>query len=571
MSSSNHILGEPFHRSMQRRAGRQSTGSIVLLSIGAEFGHQLGMQWKPVVELTEAEKSLISGLGARSSFYVFLRKVRHQLFDAPMQRELDTMFLPKPRGNKPVPAAQLAMLSLLQAYTSTSDDDAIEECMANDRWKLALGTLGSKAPPCSKKTLVFFRSRMVKHGMFQKLLAKTVELAGETKLFDPKKVGKLRLAIDSAPLRGAGRVEDSINLIAHAVRNFLIAMAAWMGASWSDLARDADLHLLKPEQSVKAVLDLDWNQPEARDEALRRIIDDAHQAMAWVMTNHADLVELAGLQGALALVHRVIEQDAERSPKGFVLKQGVAPERIISISDVDMRHGRKSSSQVINGYKRYNSIDLDSRLIIAACALPANRPESEGADKMAPTIQSVGSISELHVDRAFLASQLVVGLEADGIPIIAKPYHMLNPGHFEKTNFQIDMDKLEVKCPVGETAEIDGRVARFQTATCAACPLRSQCQSSSARQGRMITVRTNEPLLQELRERVRTPLGREQLRERVKIEHSLAHLCASQGPRARYQGEQKNDADLARHATVSNLFVLQRHMLNNKPGLLRAA
>jgi hypothetical protein len=88
-----------------------------------------------------------------------------------MQRELETMYSPKPRGNKPAPAAQLAMVSLLQAYTSSSDDDAIEGCKANDRRKLALGTLGSSSPPCSKKTLVFLRTRIVEHGMFEKLLA----------------------------------------------------------------------------------------------------------------------------------------------------------------------------------------------------------------------------------------------------------------------------------------------------------------------------------------------------------------------------------------------------------------
>lgn len=337
------------------------------------------MRWNPGAGLTEEEESLISGLGPRSKFYVFLRKVRHQLFDEAMQDELETMFSSKPRGNKPIPAAQLAMVTLLQAYTSTSDDGAIEECKANDRWKLVLGTLGSKSAPCSKKTLVFFRSRMFKHGMFEKLFAKTVQLAKDTGLFDPKKVGKLRIAIDSAPLRGAGRVEDTINLIGHAVRSVLIAMAAWMGTSWTDLAQQAQLHVLKQDQSVKAAMDIDWDEADARHRALRRVIVDAHQTIAWVITAHSDLVELAGLQPALALVHRIIEQDVERTPAGFAIKEGTAPDRIISVSDVDMRHGRKSSTQTINGYKRYDTIDVDSKLTIAVCVLPANRPESEGA------------------------------------------------------------------------------------------------------------------------------------------------------------------------------------------------
>jgi hypothetical protein len=55
------------------------------------------------------------------------------------------------------------------------------------------------------------------------------------------------------------------------------------------------------------------------------------------------------------------------------------------------------------------------------------------------------------------------------------------------------------------------------------------------------------------------------------LKRSLAHVCASQRPRVRYRCERKNDADLARHATVKNLFILQRHLLNKKPNLLRAA
>ena len=42
-----------------------------------------------------------------------------------------------------------------------------------------------------------------------------------------------------------------------------------------------------------------------------------------------------------------------------------------------------------------------------------------------------------------------------------------------------------------------------------------------------------ERLLAELRERERTPAGRKKLRERVGVEHSLAHIGKWQGDRAR--------------------------------------
>ncbi len=70
----------------------------------------------------------------------------------------------------------------------------------------------------------------------------------------------------------------------------------------------------------------------------------------------------------------------------------------------------------------------------------------------------------------------------------------------------------------------------------------------------------DERLLAELRERQRTPAGRKKLRERVGVEHSLAHIGRWQGDRARYRGERKNLLDLRRSAVVHNLHVIARTM-----------
>ena len=65
-------------------------------------------------------------------------------------------------------------------------------------------------------------------------------------------------------------------------------------------------------------------------------------------------------------------------------------------------------------------------------------------------------------------------------------------------------------------------------------------------------------LLAELRERQRTPHGRAKLRERVAVEHALAHIGHWQGRRARYRGVRKNVFDLRRCAVVHSLHVLAR-------------
>jgi hypothetical protein len=57
-----------------------------------------------------------------------------------------------------------------------------------------------------------------------------------------------------------------------------------------------------------------------------------------------------------------------------------------------------------------------------------------------------------------------------------------------------------------------------------------------------------------------TAKGRERIRERVAVEHRLAHLGRRQGRRARYRGTRKNLFDVRRAATVQNLEIIDRRI-----------
>lgn len=108
----------------------------------------------------------------------------------------------------------LAMVSILQAYEQESDASAVLESMFDQRWQMVLGCLGTEQPVFYQGVLCDFRHRLIKHNMNVMLLEHTVEVA--------KNIGgfcynKLRIALDSAPLEGAGRVEDTFNLIGHAL------------------------------------------------------------------------------------------------------------------------------------------------------------------------------------------------------------------------------------------------------------------------------------------------------------------------------------------------------------------
>ncbi len=86
---------------------------------------------------------------------------------------------------------------------------------------------------------------MIRTDMDYRLLKRTVELAKKSRLFDYKKLPKtLRVAIDSAPLEGAGRVEDTINLLWHAARKIVAGLAVMMDSDPETICRAAQSPLL---------------------------------------------------------------------------------------------------------------------------------------------------------------------------------------------------------------------------------------------------------------------------------------------------------------------------------------
>src|SRR3954464_14996701 len=92
-----------------------------------------------------------------------------------------------------------------------------------------------------------------------------------------------------------------------------------------------------------------------------------------------------------------------------VLGRGVARERLVSVEDPQMRHGRKSRSVRFSGYKRHVLRDLDTELVRAVGVTPANAPEASVTEGIAQDLarQPDAELKELHIDRAYLSSSLV--------------------------------------------------------------------------------------------------------------------------------------------------------------------
>lgn len=520
-------------------------------------------RWSPGTALSRREEFLMKRLKRTRKLFAFLRLHRHELFDDGFQAELEGMYRNTGAGDEPLPPALMCMVTILQGYQRISDAEAVEMSMVDLRWQMVLDCLGAEEPPFSQGALQNFRERLIGADMDRRMLERTIELARKTEEFDWKKLPKdLRMAVDSRPLDGAGRVEDTFNLLGHAARKIVDCAAEILKRPREELCKRAGIPLLL-HRSVKAGLDVNWSDPEEKERAIETLVRQVTSLHDWVVKQRLDLEE--PMRPYIEAVAQVHKQDLEENAQGKMrVRQGVVPDRRVSIEDPEMRHGRKSKTKRFNGYKQHLAADLDTGLITACAVTPANRPEEEAMPELKADIDRQGRVvGELSIDRAYINSGLVSEVIGAGGQVVAKPWAARNSHKdlFTKTDFKIDMRSRTITCPAGQVEAFEpGDVVEFDPEQCGSCRLRSQCTFSASGRGRMVRIADDEQLQHRLRKLQASAKGRERLRERVGIEHHLAHLAARQGPKARYKGCRKNLFDLRRAAVIQNLETNQRIM-----------
>jgi hypothetical protein len=532
-------------------------------------------RWMPCRTHTRQEEVLLKSLRRTRKLFAFLRDHRHELFDDEMQDALESMYRTTGAGKEPVCPARMAMAALMQGYLAVSDAEAVQLTMVDLRWQMVLDRLGSTEEAFSQGAFQEFRQRLIRHDMDRVLLEKTVKLARTTNAFDFRKLPKdLRVAIDSSPLEGAGRVEDTVNLLAHAGRKIVDCVAGLLSWPRERVCTEAGIPLLA-ESSVKKALDYTWSDPADKAEAVSVLVGQLSSLEVWIRDRLPEEIARPPLKNHVETLHQIMEQDLEpdptrggdRSDKTIAVKirHGVAPDRRVSIEDKDMRHGRKSKSKRFNGFKRHLARCLDSGLILACAMMPANRPEEEAADPIEQDLKHLFGgelpIGSLYIDRGYINSSLVVHVLQQHGEIICRPWHARNGAMFSKAQFAINVRDRTITCPANKTQSFAfGTTVEFDPEDCDRCPLRDQCTDASLGHGRTVSIADNEPLQKRLRRLTETRAGRARLRERVPIEHALAHAGRRQGRRARYRGVRNNLYDWRRASTLTNLETVQRHL-----------
>lgn len=527
--------------------------------------------WNAPIPCSDEETAVLK-LCKKQKLWRFLRENRHLILDEEVRGALDGLYSDSGRGRRPESPERLALAMLLQVAFDVADHEVPTLTVVDRRWQMVLDGLGATTPAFSQGTVFDFRERARTSGLMRVLLERTICIARETRGFGHK---RLRAVFDSSPLVGAGRVEDTFNLLGHAIRDLVSVAAKQAGRRPEELHHELGL-TIGSAPSIKAALDVDWRDPAARTVALNALIEQFEQVQQWLKSQFdTEALTTPPLADPLAVVERILEQDTEPDPdspgqgrsnspgagvagakKARRIRQG-GKDRQVSLSDPDMRFGRKSSSRVFAGYKRHVAVDADiPQLICDAEVLAASRPEHEAAAPLLKRLSASFELTEVQIDRGYLPSEALHDHRAKGVTVVSKPPAPRSGKRFSKWDFDVDFDNETATCPAGVVVPLRlGRDTGFPSASCRPCELRKQCVSEKARR-RQVRFHPHEQFHREMANDLGTPDGRAKRRERVVVEHTLARVSAIQGNRARFRGRDKTQFDLERAAVVNNLFVI---------------
>ena len=512
--------------------------------------------------LFEADTAYGAFVG-RDSFYGWLASQRGELF----RDEAFAGLYVLDNGRPSVPPSLLATALVLQTYDGVSDDEAKQRADYDLRWKVALG-VELDARPFAKSTLQEFRAQLIVHDQAAAIFRESLDLAKRRGKFRTKRgeKRKLTVALDTTNILGRGAVKDTYNLLGDGIVKLARVLAKLAGRPLAAWAAAHGYGRYVGQTSLKGTAEIDWSDVAQRRRFLGEIVADADRLLEQARVARSGLAPgsaaEATLMEAAGLLSRVLVQDVERREDGPALKPGVAKDRLLSVHDPEMRHGRKSASKRFDGHKAAVAVDTDEPLIVAVDVLAGNAPDATGALKLVEQAEAnTGCTVDATIgDCAYGSGETRQAFADAGRTIVAKVPTASNQGCFPKTAFTIDLEATRATCPAGQTTQdfkpgpTGGGQFRFAATVCAACPLRAQCVRGSG--GRTVAVHPQERLLQEARAFQASPAFADARRRRQRVEQRIARRVQLGIRQARDVGTPKVRFQLLMAAAVANLTYL---------------
>jgi len=454
-------------------------------------------------------------------------------------------------GRPSVPPARLTKVLILQHYENLSDRKALENVRFNIKWKYALD-VPLDYEGFDRSLLVYFRSRLLISRKERMIFQKTLELAREAGLLK----GKVDQVIDSTPMLGAGAVKDTYELIRDGITRILPLTDRKTTSTMSLSLKVYGRNDPRPK--------INWDERKEREELLFHLVSDAKKVLSHLDTAKDNLN--ADVEDAARLLAKIISQDTEEDTEDRPrIKKGVAKDRIISTTDPEMRHGRKSKSGRFNGYKTHLTKDVSSDIVTNIEVSKANSSDHEMVEPLLDEVKEECGLAtrSLTGDTAYGSSGVQERMRKKKIELISKVPSAKNSQSISKEEFRVDLEKERVICPEGKmtttcykrknSKKESTRIFLFPRKVCEFCIRRSECTTAKS-SGRTITIGPDEEYLQKARERQRTEEFKKIYHSRrPAIERKIAELIYHGLRKTRYVGTRKSRLQALFTAAVVNL------------------
>jgi hypothetical protein len=511
-----------------------------------------------------ADQEFMEWVGG-DSFYGFLAKHGHRLFP---DEAFESLY--KADNGRPCTSpCMLTKVMLLQIFDRCSDAEAVSRASFDLRWKVALG-VELETRPFAKSTLQTHRARLHLSGKFEDLLQVTLE---EARRIGVLKRTKLTVAVDTTPVFGRGAVKDTYNLVADGIKGLCRALSALTQHSPKGWAYTNDFKRYWDSSSVKAMAEIDWSNASQRQTFLQSLMADADRILLMSDTTlkgmEAKSKERQAIEDAAALLRQLVVQDIDRTESTAKIREEVARDRVPSVCDPDMRHGRKSASKRFDGHKLGIAVDTETQLITAVEVGAGNGADAATAmDLVKATEANTGlSVEKAIGDCAYGSGETRQEFVDEGRELVAKVPSPPADSPCHKSHFDIDVEGNKVTCPAGNTTtDFEWAAGRntgapvkefvFPKSVCDQCPLVKVCVSGKHSRGRSIRLHEQESLLQAARKSQATPEFRQDTKDRQAVEHRLARMVQLGVRQARYFGRSKTKLQCTLAAVVANLTLM---------------
>jgi len=534
-------------------------------------------QRDPQATIFDGDQLYLEHVGERT-LYGYLARHRHELF-----RDEDFAELYDARLGRPsVPPSQLCLALLLQTYERCSDAEARERAAYDQRWKVALG-VADREKPFTKSTLQLFRAHLLLHEKARLPFERSLAVAKKAGYL--RSHGRLRSAIDSTYILGRGAVRDTYNLIGDGIVSVARILAKLSGKRLEAWTAEHDLNRYVGS-SLKGEAKLDWSSESEKEAFLVSLVADAERVLELAKRAEqslaADDARREQLRRAGEILRQVLLQDVEDKPDdeggGKRIRQGTSGERICSVHDPEMRHGRKSASVRFDGHKAQVVADVETGLVAAVDVVEGSAKDEEGSlELVQEAAASTGlELGDALADCAYGSGENRERFEQAGITLLAKVPKQPRSDYFTKDEFEIDLQSMSCRCPAGQMTttlikagwhesptgqRTQMHAFRFSAKVCADCPLRLKCfkRSVGNQHGRHVRLHAHEAKLQAARRWQRSPEFDDFRKQRQVVEHRIARLVQLGIRQARYFGRRKTLFQLLLAATVANLTLVAGH------------